>query len=93
MYSRADIGSGLSPVRQSPPNGYGLYGIAGNAWGEWVWDAPPDEFKDPRGPPDEDWESRIVRGEGSISRRNVSFTNTADRGISFRLVLAAPPPE
>lgn len=35
--SRADGYAGTSPVKAFPPNKYGLYGVAGNAW-EWVAD-------------------------------------------------------
>jgi formylglycine-generating enzyme required for sulfatase activity len=35
--TRADGHAGTAPVRAFPPNGYGLYGVAGNAW-EWVSD-------------------------------------------------------
>ena len=33
----ADYVDGLGPVKQFPPNGYGLYDVAGNAW-EWTSD-------------------------------------------------------
>jgi len=33
----ADGFAGIAPVRSFPPNGYGLYDIAGNAW-EWIGD-------------------------------------------------------
>ena len=34
---RADGFEGTSPVRSFPPNGYGLYDMAGNVW-EWTSD-------------------------------------------------------
>jgi formylglycine-generating enzyme required for sulfatase activity len=37
---------GIAPVRQYPPNGYGLYDVAGNVW-EWCSDwYRPDSFKE-----------------------------------------------
>ncbi len=62
-HNSADDGyQGTSPVKAFPPNAYGLYGMAGNAW-EWVADwyradyywqtaKPGGVVVDPKGPPD-----------------------------------------
>ncbi len=58
--SVADGYRGVAPVRQFPPNGYGLYDMSGNVW-QWVSDwYRPDAYaqsmrqgavaRDPRGP-------------------------------------------
>jgi formylglycine-generating enzyme required for sulfatase activity len=60
--SQADEHLSTAPVAQFPPNGYGLYDVAGNVW-EWVADwYRPDYYatlsaagvvaRDPSGPPD-----------------------------------------
>ena len=73
--------AGLGPVAQFPPNGYGLYDVAGNAW-EWVSDwYRPDYYtqlastgavaRNPRGPdspfdPSEPTEKKRVQRGGSF---------------------------
>jgi formylglycine-generating enzyme required for sulfatase activity len=76
-----DAFAGLAPVAQYPPNAYGLYDVAGNAW-EWVSDwyrpdyygtlaAQPGVEKNPRGPatsfdPAEPGEAKRVHRGGSF---------------------------
>jgi formylglycine-generating enzyme required for sulfatase activity len=43
---RADGYEGTAPVRSFPPNGYGLYEMAGNVW-EWTTDWYRDRHKKP----------------------------------------------
>jgi formylglycine-generating enzyme required for sulfatase activity len=77
----ADGFAGLAPVAQFPPNGYGLYDMAGNAW-QWVSDwYRPDYYaelagrgevaRNPQGPeapldPDEPTERKRVQKGGSF---------------------------
>jgi formylglycine-generating enzyme required for sulfatase activity len=73
--------AGIAPVRQFPPNGYGLYDVAGNVW-EWVSDwYRPDTYltlaaiggvaRNPQGPdtpfdPSEPAEKKRVHRGGSF---------------------------
>jgi formylglycine-generating enzyme required for sulfatase activity len=92
---------GTSPVGSFPPNGYGLYDMAGNTF-EWCWDWW-DSYTggaDPRGPalPDlKEGAIRVLRG-GSFyfpaencrtAARYGYFQFLADHGTSFRSVLPA----
>jgi formylglycine-generating enzyme required for sulfatase activity len=58
-----------SPVGSFAPNGYGLYDLVGNA-SEWCWDWNSETYYstspriDPRGPPQDPFNHRLIRGGG-----------------------------
>jgi len=91
---------GTCPVKSFPPNGFGLFEVAGNVW-EWcrdVWTAQPDPRRagvDPVGPPD--GSHRVIRG-GSflchashcnryrVAARSANTPESATSNTGFRVV-------
>lgn len=72
-------------VKEYPPNEFGLYGMAGNAW-EWVADVygdyKKDAVKDPTGPadgPDDIKKDRVLRGGSWLH----SYTRQLRAAIRF----------
>ena len=64
---------GTAPVGSFPPNGYGLYGVAGNAW-EWCRDWFSADFhvegprENPEGPPE--GKAKVMRGGSYLCHRS-----------------------
>jgi formylglycine-generating enzyme required for sulfatase activity len=91
-----DNRTGTTPVRSYPPNGYGLYDMAGNVW-EWVADRYEAKYyahsplNNPRGP--EQGTVRVLRGGAwllfpQFCRVAYRFRNSPDfrfNLIGFRL--------
>jgi formylglycine-generating enzyme required for sulfatase activity len=89
---------GTSPCRAFPPNGYGLFDIAGNVW-EWVHDWHSASYyatspqQAPTGPPE--GALRVIRGGSWVSadprmlacsHRHKVPPDTYSYGIGFRVV-------
>jgi formylglycine-generating enzyme required for sulfatase activity len=91
-------GRGPLPCRSFPPNGFGLYDMAGNAW-DWVADFyDPDYYYDspPRNPPGPSTGQTRVRRGGGWARSALSLRcacrssmppGTRDPRMGFRVVL------
>ena len=87
--------SGTVPVRSYPPNGYGLYDMAGNVV-EWVSDYYDDDYyanspeKDPQGP--KKGKFCVIRGGGwhsgkyccRVVHRNALIKSWVDINVGFR---------
>ena len=102
--SGADGWAATAPVRSYPPNGFGLYEVAGNVW-EWCadrFDPRRGEYgpqRDPRGP--ERGRTRVMRG-GSylchdsycnryrVSARTSGFPDSSSGNCGFRTASGPP---
>jgi sulfatase modifying factor 1 len=91
---------GTRPTGTCPPNGYGLYDVAGNVW-EWVSDWHTSDYygggelRDPRGP--DRGAMRIVRGGAWVTEdarmlrcawRHIAPPDTYAYSVGFRIVCA-----
>jgi formylglycine-generating enzyme required for sulfatase activity len=87
-----------TPVKQYPPNGYGLYDMSGNMW-QWCWDwyggYDGAAQTDPRGPAT--GSRKVNRGGGMVGTeydcrtadRDTDVPTFRDNYVGFRCVLPA----
>lgn len=94
-YPVKGIMRGTVPVGSYPPNGYGLYDMAGNVW-EWISDYYDGDYyenspyKNPQGP--EEGKFRVIRGGGwhsgpycnRVYYRKALPSNWVDFAVGFR---------
>lgn len=101
--SQEDGYLGTAPARSFPPNGYGLYNLAGNVW-EWCWDWFSADFhlsgprENPAGPPT--GTARVMKG-GSylchasycnryrVAARTQNTPDSSTGNMGFRCVVDA----